>query len=510
MKEQWNSKLGFLVAAIGSAVGLGNLWRFPYIAGTNGGGAFLIPYFCAIITAGIPILIMEYEIGKKFRGGAPVAFARMNKKWEWMGWLQVGVAFMIIIYYFAIVVWTLKYLMFAFTAAWGSDPTTFFLDFIGLTDSPMHLGGLQMNLLVPFLIVWALAALIMFQDVSKGIELACKICMPLLFVLTCVLVIRGITLPGATDGLEYMFKPDWSMLTHSGVWVAAYGQIFFSLSIAFGIMISYANYLPDDEDVVNSAFITATANHGFEVFAAIGVFSIIGFMAGEQGVPVEEVARAGVGLAFMTFPTAINTLPALNGLVGVCFFGALFVAAITSLVSIIQAVIPSLQVKFEWGRKKAVAVVMLPAFLISFVFITGAGMYILDIVDAYTNQIGITVGGVLEVLFVGWFYNTEQLRRDANEFSNFHVGKWWTYCLKYVTVIVLGVMTFLNTKNFIVNGYDTYDNASLLVYGWGCLALIAVAVVVFTLMKGKTDYVTLSEEAIGALEGIEVDEKEEA
>ena len=124
--------------------------------------------------------------------------------------------------------------------------------------------------------------------------------------LTLILVVRGITLPGAVDGLEYMFKPDWSALKDPSVWVAAYGQIFYSLSIGFAIMLAYSSYLPKDTDVVNSAFITATANHGFEVFAGIGVFSIMGFMAMQQGVAVEDVASSGIGLAFMTFPTAIN------------------------------------------------------------------------------------------------------------------------------------------------------------------------------------------------------------
>ena len=144
-----------------------------------------------------------------------------------------------------------------------------------------------------------------------------------------------------------MFKPDWTALGKAKVWIAAYGQIFYSLSIAFGIMISYSSYLPKETDVVNSAFITATANHGFELFAGIGIFSIMGFMAMEQGVQVADIAKQGVGLAFMVFPKAISTLPAMNSLIGVCFFGALFVAGITSLISISEVVITGIQGKFK-------------------------------------------------------------------------------------------------------------------------------------------------------------------
>lgn len=488
MRDQWNSKIGFLLAAIGSAVGLGNIWRFPYVAATNGGGAFLLPYFFAIITAGIPILILEYTLGKTYRGGAPVVFARINKRFEWLGWFQAMVAFVIGIYYFAIIVWVVSYLGFSFTQAWGADPSTFFVEYLGLTDSALNLGGIQTHLLIPFFIVWAIAAFILYKGVSKGIEMACKICLPILFVLILILVIRGITLPGAVDGLEYMFKPNWAALGDSKVWIAAYGQIFYSLSIGFAIMLAYSSYLPKKTDVVNSAFITATANHGFEVFAGIGVFGIMGYMAMQQGVEVSEIASSGIGLAFMTFPTAISALPALNTLLGICFFGALLTAGITSMISILQAVISSFHDKFDMPHKKAVTLVIIPTFLLSFLFITGAGMNILDIVDSFINNIGVAGCGVLEVILIGWFFDLKKLRKEANEFSNFSIGKWWIYSLKIVTVVVLGIMLILNTKNFIVNGYGEYSSADIAVFGWGCILWVVVFGIILTALKGKDGY----------------------
>jgi len=343
--------MGFLLAAIGSAVGLGNIWRFPYTAATNGGGAFLVPYLFAIITAGIPILILEYTIGKTYRSGAPSALARINRKFEWLGWFQVMIAFVITVYYTAIIVWVISYIGFSTTLAWGADPTGFFLEYIGLTSSALDFGGIQGNLVLPFVIIWAVTAFVMYRGISKGIELACKIALPVLLLLTLIIVIRGITLPGAVDGLNYLFTPNWDRIFDSSVWVAAYGQVFFSLSIAFAIMIAYSSYLPKNTDVVNSAFITATANHGFELFAGIGVFSVLGYMAFSQGVPVEEVAAGGVGLAFFVFPAAISAMPALNGFIGVCFFGALLFAGFTSLISIIQAVITGISDKFELTHK---------------------------------------------------------------------------------------------------------------------------------------------------------------
>lgn len=491
MRDQWNNKIGFLLAAIGSAVGLGNLWRFPYVAATNGGGAFLLPYFFAIITAGIPILILEYTMGKTYRGGAPVTWARINRRFEWIGWFQVMVSFIIGVYYFAIIVWVLSYVGFSFTTAWGSDPSAFFVEFLGLTDSALNFGGIRTNLIIPFIIIWAVVAFIMYKGISKGIEIVCRICLPVLMLLVLVLVIRGITLPGAVDGLEYMFKPDWSALKDPGVWVAAYGQIFYSLSIGFAIMLAYSSYLPRETDVVNSAFITATANHGFEVFAGIGVFSIMGFMAMQQGVAVEDVASSGIGLAFMTFPTAINELPAFNSLFGICFFGALLTAGVTSMVSILQAVVSGFHDKFDIAHSKAVTIVLVPTFVLSILFITGAGLNILDIVDAFINNIGVASGGVIEVILITRFFNPEKLRQEANQFSNFSIGKWWIYSLRIVTTVVLGVMLFLNTKDFIVNGYGGYASADVNVFGWGCILLVVIAADFLTTMKGKDGYADL-------------------
>ena len=491
LRDQWNNKLGFLLAAIGSAVGLGNLWRFPYVAATNGGGAFLVPYFFAIITAGIPILILEYTMGKTYRGGAPVTWARINRKFEWLGWFQAIVAFVIGTYYFAIIVWVLSYVGFSFTQAWGSDPSSFFVEYLGLTDSALHFGGIRTNLIIPFIIIWAIIAFVIYKGVSKGIEMVCKICLPVLMILTIILVIRGITLPGAVNGLEYMFKPDWSKLTDASVWIAAYGQIFYSLSIGFAIMLAYSSYLPRETDVVNSAFITATANHGFEVFAGIGVFSIMGFMAMQQGVAVEDIASSGIGLAFMTFPTAISELPALNALFGICFFGALLTAGITSMVSILQAVISSFHDKFEIEHKRAVTLVLVPTFIISVLFITGAGMNILDIVDAFINNIGVATGGLVEVILITRFFNPEKLRQEANEFSNFSIGKWWVYSLKVITTIVLGVMLFFNTKDFIINGYGDYSTTDVNVFGWGSILFVIIVADILNTMKGKPGYADL-------------------
>ena len=494
MRTQWNTKLGFILAAIGSAVGLGNLWRFPYIAATNGGGAFIFPYLFAILTAGIPILILEYTLGKTYKSGAPGVFAKINRKFEWLGWTQVMVSFLITVYYFAIVVWVLCYIFYSFGTQWGDDSNGFFFgSVLGITEGITTVGGINTKLILPFLIVWAIVAFIMYRGINKGIDMACKICLPTLLVCVIIIVIRGITLPGAIDGLAYMFTPDWSAIAQPQVWVAAYGQVFFSLSIAFAIMISYSSYLPKETDVVNTACLTACTNHGFEIFAGIGIFSIIGYMAYSQGVGVEDVAAAGVGLAFVVFPTAVSTLPALNSLFGALFFISLFTAGITSMISIVQAVITGIQDKWEMSHKKATTLVLVPAFVISFLFITGAGLYFLDLADYIANNIGIVLCGVIEVILIGWFFKPEKLRKAANEYSNFSIGVWWTWCLKIITVIVLGYTVISNLITYFTVGYEGYP----LWIGIIFIIFLIVGTIVFTAIKGKDSFYKKPEDAPG-------------
>jgi NSS family neurotransmitter:Na+ symporter len=486
-RDQWGTKAGFLLAAIGSAVGLGNIWRFPYVCASNGGGAFLLPYFFAIITAGIPILILEFTIGQKFRGGAPAALGCMNKKWEWLGWFQAVVAFFIATYYAVIVAWSISYIGFSAKQAWGVDTESFFFEkYLNVSDGPLQLGGIQLQILIPFLAVWLLGYIILSKGIKNGIEKANKIIIPLLLFLTGVIVVRGLTLPGALDGLNYLFTPDWGSIWKPEVWVAAYGQIFFSLSIGFAIMITYASYLPKKTDLVNSAFITAFSNHGFELFVALGIFGVLGYMAGVQGVDVAEVSKAGVGLAFVVFPAAISALPALKGTVGAVFFITLVFAGFTSFISIIEAYITGVIDKFNIPRQKALNIFVGISFVVSFIFVTGAGLYVLDILDYFINNFGIVLGGILEVILVGWFFDLEGLRTHANRYSNFAIGKWWNYMIKFVTPLVLGFMFVQNLVQNFIEPYGGYSFGSLLIIGWGAFVLCFVFAFVFYNMKGDS------------------------
>lgn len=471
-RDQWGSKAGFILAAIGSAVGLGNIWRYPYVLYSNGGGAFLIPYFFAILTAGIPLLILEFGLGHKYKGSTPLAFARANKKWEWLGWWPSINSFIILTYYTLILSWAINYLFLSFTQAWGTDTNSFFFsNFLKMTDSPFKLGGVVWPVFAGITAIWLLNWFVCYKGVSKGIEKINKILLPTLVVAMIIIVIRGVTLPGASLGLNKLFTPDWSAVLNPKVWIAAYGQVFFSLSIAMGVMVTYSSYLPKKTDINNSAFMTAFANCGFEFLAAIGVFGILGYMASTQGVGVDEVASQGIGLAFVVFPKVFTVMGGIGKLFGVLFFICLVFAGITSSISLVEASSSAFIDKTGANRKKVVSLVCLVGYSISIIYTTGAGLYFLDIIDNFVNSYGIVSIGLLEAIAVGWFFGASKIREHTNPMSYFSVGKWWNVMIKFVTPAILTFMIISNVINEISKPYGGYSQKALLAFGWSAVII---------------------------------------
>ncbi|TCJ18453.1 sodium-dependent transporter [Rubrobacter taiwanensis] len=476
-REQWGTRVGFLLAAIGSAIGLGNIWRYPYVAYENGGGAFLIPYFIALATAGIPILILEYALGHSTRGSGPKAYRSIRERWEWLGWWQLAVSFVIATYYMVILGWALSYTYFAIGTQWGEDTDAFFFEsYLGVGEEFWSLGGIQLSVLVPVLIMWAAVYFVLLRGVRRGIELASRILMPVLVIMLIAIVIRGVTLPGAAEGLNVLLTPDFSALLDGTVWIAAYGQVFFTLSIAFAIMIAYSSYLPRRTDLSNNGFIAALSNCSFEFLAALGVFAVLGFLAVQQNVAVDEVATSGIGLAFIAFPSIINQFPALNSLFGVLFYGSLVFAGFTSAISILEAIISGVRDKFGLSRTGAVNLVCGAAFLVSLIYTTGGGIGFLDIVDHFINNYGLVLSGLVQVLLVGWIARElPRLRDHINRVSDVYVGAWWTISLRFITPLILGAATAYNIYEELSAAYGDYPVSALLTLGGG-VALGAVII----------------------------------
>ena len=496
-RSQWGTRLGFVFAAVGSAVGLGNIWRFPAEAYGNGGGAFFIPYLIALLTAGIPILILEFTLGHKYRGSAPLTYRRMNKKTEWVGWWAVIVAFVISTYYSVIIAWAVSYSIFSINLTWGDDTGDFlYNEYLHLPDVEGVFGGLVPGVLIPLIIIWVVVLGILFRGVKKGIEAANRIFIPTLLVVFLIIVIRAVTLPGAIDGLEAFFKPDFSEILNYNVWVAAYGQIFFSMSIAFAIMITYSSYLPKKSDITNNAFIVGFGNSSFELLAGIGVFAVIGFMALQSGVPVNEVVDGGVGLAFVVFPEIINNFPALNGFFGFLFFASLVLAGITSLMSIIETYVAGLVDKFNITRTKAVLFGGGLAALTSLVFATKGGLYFLDATDYFINQFGVAALGLVEVIVVCWIlWKFGTIKKHANEVSDMRLGWWWNISVGGITPIILGFMLYQLFRDNLLRkfdgegnttgNYEGYSDAFVLYSGWFVAGGALVLGIILSLISWK-------------------------
>jgi len=476
-REQWGSRAGFILAAVGSAIGLGNIWRFPYMAYENGGGAFFIPYLFAMLTAGIPFMILEFSMGQKYRGSAPATLARINSKFEWLGWFQVGVAAVIAVYYVAVIGWAISYFGMSFNQSWGTDTNAFFFsEYLALGDnSPTNLGSIQWGIAGAMLLAWAITYAAIVGGVKAGIERASKVMMPVLFIMVILLIGRMVFLTGALDGVNYMFEPDFSKIWDVKVWAAAYGQIFFTLSIGFAIMLAYSSYLPEKSDITNNAFMTVLINCGFSILAGIMIFSVLGYMAQEQGKPLTEVVSAGVGLAFVTLPAAINLLPA-PYILGPLFFFALVVAGLSSHISIMEAVTSAIMDKLNWSRKKAASIVIGVGVVVSMAFATNGGLLLLDLVDHFANNVGIMVGGFIEILLMAWLLNkVSDVRAYVNEISDFSIGVWFNVCLRFVTPVMLAIILATKLSALFTDGYGGYD----LTLGWAMIAgLLAIGIII--------------------------------
>ena len=486
-RESWSARSGFILAAIGSAVGLGNIWRFPYVAYENGGGAFLVPYLIAIFAAGLPLLFLDYAVGHKFRKAPPTAYKKLMNS-EALGWWQVMVTLVIGIYYASVLSWAGSYMYYSIGQQWGANTEDFFFKSY-LANGECLAMGFVPTLFFGLVIVWAVVMFILYGGVRRGVELANKIFMPLLVILFSILVIQAIRLPGAAEGLNAFFTPNWDAMTNYKVWLAAFGHIFFSLSVGFGIMLTYASYLNKKANMTGSGVVVALANSSFEILAGIGVFAVLGFMAQSSGVPVKEVVSGGIGLAFIAFPKIISSMGAGGDLFGFLFFASLVVAGITSMVSILQVPIAAFQDKFGWSKNKAVTIIGgVSAVISTILFSTHSAITFVDIIDYFANNIGIVGGGLLSIILVSWFRRPlmKQLQDHVNQYSSIKLGAGWNFLLSVITPLSLLVALGLTIKAVLTEGYGGYPSSTLWLIGGAVLVFFVLGSVLLSVMKDKT------------------------
>lgn len=395
-REFWSSRTGFVLAAIGSAVGIGNIWRFSSVVGQNGGGAYLIPYFIAVFAFALPLMVLELAMGRGLRGTVVSAFRSIRPKFRIAGWFLCATIFLILCYYLVITGWTAAYAVFSLT-----ENVLPFPDFTGS------------YLPIPFFFFSAAVTVgVISRGVREGIERISTILIPVSAGILAVMALYAATLPGFIPGLLFLFSPDFSVLSDPFVWSAAFGQAFFSLSVGTGILLTYGTYLPRDTPILRSSLAITLADLGVALLAGAVIFPLV-FTFG-------LAPTAGAELAFSTLPRAFALMPA-GPLFAVAFFLVLFFAAITSSVSMLEVGVSSLQEATEWSRQKTtfllgllvVAVGLPSALSYSAADLSLDGIRILDLMDETVGTLGLPLAGVVMAVAFTWFLPREILEEQA-------------------------------------------------------------------------------------------------
>ena len=479
-RERWSSKIIFIFAAVGSAVGLGNVWRFPYLAGKYGGGAFLIPYLIMLFVLGVPLLIMEFAIGQRMQLGAVGSFGSIKRKLSGIGLSGVLSGFVVVSYYAVVMAWCLKYLIYSFTLKWGENTKEFFFsNVLHVSEGVDNIGFISPGILFALVIVWAM----IYFSVWKGVKSVGKVVlvtMPLPIILLLILLIRGITLPGAIDGIIFYLKPDFGALLDLEVWSAAMSQIFFTLSLAFGIMIAYASYQHVESDIAKSAVITSLVNSGISIVAGFTVFSTLGYMSLKSGVDISELAASGPSLAFIVFPKALSLIP-FAPFFAVLFFVMLITLGIDSAFSLVEAASTVISDRCPHLRRQDISLyVCVFGFLTGIIFTTFAGLHYLDITDHFITNYGLVIVGLLEVLAVGWLYGADKLRDYINKVSDIKIGKWWEVLIQYIIPIFLVFLLVATIQRDILYPYGDNPQWALFVFGWMLVIAVLGASFIFS------------------------------
>jgi len=509
-RESWGTRGGFILAAIGSAVGLGNLWGFPYKLYSYGGGAFLIPYIVALFLIGIPLMVLEFSFGHYTQRAAPYAFKQAHKRFELIGWWGTLMGFIVIVYYAVLLAYCFSFLWYSIVGIFngGKLPWAgvgiegvenaknfFFQEYLNYQDGP-GLGPIQWKIVWPLFITWAT----MYLCIFRGVRLVGKIVwltVPLPWLMLLILAVRGLTLEGSMQGLAYYLDPVWSELTKPATWRYAFGQVFFSLSLAWGIMITYASFLHRKSDINNNAAIVSLADFATSFICGLAVFATLGgmaFVTQQTGhyIPVEKVAEKGPSLAFIAFPYALAQLP-YSAWFSFIFFFALVTLGIDSAFSITESILASIVDKTGWRRDIVLPGISIIGLFCGLFFVTRGGLNWLGTIDGFANGTwGIAFMGLLECLVLGWLWRIGILRRHANSRSDWNLGKWWDYLIRLVIPVFLGTLFFwqlfddLTTEGgFLRNPQGQWIISNCV--GLGVILAVPVVAVFFTLAKGRKD-----------------------
>ncbi|MFM5882996.1 sodium-dependent transporter [Methanobrevibacter gottschalkii] len=468
-QPQWDSSISFIFAMIGAAVGLGNIWRFSYVLYSNGGGSFFIPYLIAIAIMGIPFLILEYGVGFSFKESFSSIMRKIKPEFEVIAWILVLFVFVVTIYYLVILSWDLVYLFSSFTFNWGTDTASYFVNTVGGSSDLTNANFLLIPTTVCVLLLWISVWFISHRDVDSGIGRVSKILIPALFVIMGIIIVYALTLPGSVVGINALIHPNWNGLLNVNIWLAAFAQIIFSLSMGQAIAITYASYLPKNSKLIDNVLIVVFANSAFEVCTAFGVFSILGYMSFINGTPITDLITEGTGLVFIVFPMIFNIMGSVGRILAPMLFLAILFAGITSALGYFEPMLSSTSAKLGWSRKKAASVLSIIGCAFSVLLTTGISSYVVGIIDSFVNEFGILLLIGVQCIIFAWVYGVEHFLPLLNEYSSFTVGKKWVFVIKcllpFVLIImwVVGIVQLFTTADVFEIAIDLIIIASVLV-----------------------------------------------
>jgi neurotransmitter:Na+ symporter, NSS family len=421
--ERWSSRFGFILAATGSAVGIGNIWRFSAVVGESGGGAYLLPYFVAVVLFGAPLMMLEFSIGRHYRADLVSAFKRVSRRFEILGWIIATIVFTILSYYLVITGWTLAFLVMSSTGV--------------AQDFDRFTGGMWP--VFSFAACALVTGLIVAGGVRAGIERLATIVMPLAFVILAALALYAVTVDGWGEAVDFLFTPDMARLSEPGIWSAAIGQAFFSLSVGFGVLLTYGAYLDDEVDIVRSTMWIAGADVLVALLAGMVIFPIV-FTHGLE-------PTVGAELAFTTLPAAFDLVPG-GTILAPAFFLLLFLAAITSAVSIAEMNVAAVRNATSLTRRQTAAILTGLVFLLglpsalsySSVNLEVFGWRVLDLLDDTVGTMGLPIAGLIIVLVFTRHRVMTWLPQQLETAT--HAARLWLVPnLRYVVPVVLAVVT---------------------------------------------------------------------
>lgn len=458
-RGQWSSRLTFILAAIGSAVGLGNAWRFPGLAAKHGGGTFLLVYLAAMLVMGIPLLMMEISISRKFRKGAIESMRGIGKKWEFVGWSATSNAFVIVCYYSVVFAWVILMFVNSWQFAGMTNKSKEASElFFKLTETTGKIEGFGIPwiVLLCLVIAWGL----IFYCIRNGAKSVGKVVKFTVFapvVLLIIMAVKGCTMPGAAAGLAKFFIPDFSALSDPTLLVDAIGQVFYSLSIMMAIMFAYGSYVGDDANVAADAMIIAFSDMAVSVLSGVVMFATMGGTG-----MLDDITASGIGTAFLVYPQAIVNLTNigwLNALFGAIFYLMLITLAVDSAFSIVEGVSAAVSDKFHIKPKKVTIAVCIIAGIISLLFVTQSGLAWLDIVDNWANSFNLIVIGVLECVAIGWTFSLRKVLNEVNKNTKrFKAPYWWlASSIKFVSPLLLAALFIWNVVTLFVQNGGTYN-----------------------------------------------------